>query len=107
MTKDEVRQRICEIGVIPAVRVSSAEDAHFAADTITRAGIPIVEITMTVPEAVELIKHLVERHRKMIVGAGTVLDVETAKKCLDAGAHFVTAPGFNPAVVDFAIQNKL
>ena len=107
MTKEEVVGLIHEIGVIPAVRVSSAEDAHFAADTITRAGIPIVEITMTVPEAVELIKHLVDRHQKMVVGAGTVLNVETAKKCVDAGAHFITAPGFNPAVVDFTVQNKL
>jgi len=105
--KDEVCQLIREVGVIPAIRVSSAEDAHFAAETITRAGIPIVEITMTVPEAVELIKHLVDRHRKMIVGAGTVLNIETAKKCLEAGAHFLTAPGFNPAVVELAIQNNL
>jgi 2-dehydro-3-deoxyphosphogluconate aldolase/(4S)-4-hydroxy-2-oxoglutarate aldolase len=107
MTKDEVCQRIRDIGVIPAIRVSSAEEAHFAADTVCRGGIPIVEITMTVPEAVELITHLVRHHRKVIVGAGTVLNVEVAKKCIDAGANFVTAPGFNAAVVEFAIENKV
>jgi 2-dehydro-3-deoxyphosphogluconate aldolase/(4S)-4-hydroxy-2-oxoglutarate aldolase len=93
----EVCERIKELGIIPAIRVSSAEEAHFAAE-------PIVEITMTVPEAVELIAHLVRHHQKMIVGAGTVLDTETARRCVDAGAGFLTAPGFNPAIVEFAAK---
>jgi 2-dehydro-3-deoxyphosphogluconate aldolase / (4S)-4-hydroxy-2-oxoglutarate aldolase len=102
MKREEVCQLIKQIAIIPAIRVSSAEEAHYAAETVTAAGIPIVEITMTVPEAVELISHLVTHHKKMIVGAGTVLDTETAKRCVDAGASFITAPGFDPAVVDFS-----
>jgi 2-dehydro-3-deoxyphosphogluconate aldolase/(4S)-4-hydroxy-2-oxoglutarate aldolase len=105
--KTEVCERIREIGIIPAIRVSSAEDAHFAADIVAKAGIPIVEITMTVPEAVELISHLVHHHQKMIVGAGTVLDTETARRCMDAGASFLTAPGFDLEIVEFATKENL
>ena len=76
MKKAEVCELIKEIGIIPAIRVSSAEEAHFAADAVAEGGIPIVEITMTVPEAVELISHLVRHHQRMVVGAGTVLDTE-------------------------------
>ena len=75
MNKAEVCEQIRKIGIIPAIRVSSAEEAHFAADAVAQGGIPIVEITMTVPEAVELISHLVREREKMIVGAGTVLDI--------------------------------
>jgi 2-dehydro-3-deoxyphosphogluconate aldolase/(4S)-4-hydroxy-2-oxoglutarate aldolase len=107
MKRDEVCELIKKIGIIPAIRVSSAEDAHYAAETVTAGGIPIVEITMTVPEAVELISHLVTHHKKMIVGAGTVLDTETAKRCVDAGASFLTAPGLDPAIVEFAVKSDV
>jgi 2-dehydro-3-deoxyphosphogluconate aldolase/(4S)-4-hydroxy-2-oxoglutarate aldolase len=107
MKKTEVCERIKEIGVIPAIRVCSAEDAHFAADSVASGGIPIVEITMTVPDAFNLISHLVSHHKKMIVGAGTVLDTETARRCVDAGANFLTAPGFNQAIVEFAIKQEI
>ncbi len=107
MNKTEVCDRIKEIGIIPAIRVSSAEDAHFAADSVAKGGIPIVEITMTVPGAVELITHMVKHHQKMLVGAGTVLDIETAHRCLDAGASFLTAPGFDPQILEFATKQNL
>jgi 2-dehydro-3-deoxyphosphogluconate aldolase/(4S)-4-hydroxy-2-oxoglutarate aldolase len=107
MTKTEVCEFIREIGILPAIRVSSAEEAHFAADCVTAGGIPIVEITMTVPEAVNLIAHLVGHHKTMVVGAGTVLDTETARRCVDAGASFLTAPGFDPELVEFAVQQDL
>ena len=99
MNKSEVCALIREIGVIPAVRLSSAEEAHFAAEAVASGGVPIVEITLTVPGAVELISHLVRYHPNILVGAGTVLDVETARRCLDAGAGFLTAPGFDAAIV--------
>jgi 2-dehydro-3-deoxyphosphogluconate aldolase/(4S)-4-hydroxy-2-oxoglutarate aldolase len=102
LKKDAVCHAIRDIGIIPAIRVSSGDDAHFAAETVTGAGIPIVEITMTVPGAVELISHLVRQNPKAIVGAGTVLDTKTAGQCVDAGASFLTAPSFNPTVVEYA-----
>lgn len=107
MTRDEVCALIKEVGIIPAIRVSSAEDAHFAAETVTAGGIPIVEITMTVPEAVKLISHLVQFHSKMLVGAGTVLNTEIAGKCIDAGATFITSPGLNSKIVDFVAKKDV
>jgi 2-dehydro-3-deoxyphosphogluconate aldolase / (4S)-4-hydroxy-2-oxoglutarate aldolase len=107
MTKDEVCSRIRDIAIIPAIKVSSGDDAHFAAEAVTRAGISIVEITMVVPGAVELISHLVRSDPKILVGAGTVLDTDTARRCVDAGAGFLTAPSFNPTIVDFAAKGNI
>jgi 2-dehydro-3-deoxyphosphogluconate aldolase / (4S)-4-hydroxy-2-oxoglutarate aldolase len=107
MIKADVVKRIHEIGIIPAIRVASAEDAHFAAETVAGAGIPIVEITMTVPEAVKLISHLVHHHPNMIVGAGTVLSTDVANLCSDAGASFLTSPGLNQKMVEFAAQQGI
>jgi 2-dehydro-3-deoxyphosphogluconate aldolase/(4S)-4-hydroxy-2-oxoglutarate aldolase len=107
MSKAETVKRIQEIGIIPAIRVASAEDAHFAAETVAAAGIPIVEITMTVPEAVKLISHLVHHHPNMIVGAGTVLSTDVANLCSDAGACFLTSPGLNQKMVEFAAQQGI
>jgi 2-dehydro-3-deoxyphosphogluconate aldolase/(4S)-4-hydroxy-2-oxoglutarate aldolase len=107
MTKEEVCARIREIGIIPAIRVSTTDDAHFAIEAVASGGIPIVEVTMTVPGAVQLITHLVEHHKKTVVGAGTVLKIDVARQCKDAGAQFITAPGFNPAIVEFAGKEGL
>jgi 2-dehydro-3-deoxyphosphogluconate aldolase/(4S)-4-hydroxy-2-oxoglutarate aldolase len=107
MTRDEVCARIKEIGIIPAIRVSSYEDAHFAIEAVASGGIPIVEVTMTVPGAVELITHLVQHHKKTVVGAGTVLKIDTARQCKDAGVNFITAPGFNASIVEFARNEGL
>ncbi len=107
MKKDDVCALIREVGIIPGIRVSSGDDAHFAAEAVTRGGIPIVEISLAVPGAVELIAHLVRSDPKIVVGAGTVLDPATARKCVDAGASFLTAPSFNPAIVEFAKKENL
>jgi len=94
-----VRARIQEIGIIPAIRTASADDARFAAETLRSAGIPIVEITMTIPGALGVIEHLARAADDLIVGAGTVLETDIVRRCLDAGAHFITSPGFDPDVV--------
>jgi 2-dehydro-3-deoxyphosphogluconate aldolase / (4S)-4-hydroxy-2-oxoglutarate aldolase len=107
MKKTEVCAQIREVGIIPAVRVSTSEEAHFAAEAITSGGIGIVEITLTVAGAVELIAHLSKYHPKMIVGAGTVLNVEMAQKCVDAGAGFLTSPGLSKKVLEFATKNEI
>lgn len=102
MDKGNVRARIEEIAIIPAVRVASAEQARYAAEALQRSGIPIAEITMTVPHAIEVISQLAKSLPEMMVGAGTVLDVETAQRCVDAGANFLTSTGFLADVVEFA-----
>jgi 2-dehydro-3-deoxyphosphogluconate aldolase/(4S)-4-hydroxy-2-oxoglutarate aldolase len=107
MNREQVGQLIRDVAIIPAVRLSSTEDAHFAADSVASGGIPIVEITMTVPGAVDLISHLTQHHKKTLVGAGTVLDVDTARKCVDAGASFLTAPELYLPVVEFAAKQNI
>ena len=107
MNREEVRARIEEIGVIPAVRFRSAEDARFATEAVAHGGIPIVEITMTVPGAVELISDLARNSPDVIVGAGTLFDKETASRCLDAGARFLTSPGLDERIVEFAIKKEV
>ena len=107
MTREEVCARIAEVGIIPGIRVSSPQDALFAAQAVASGGIPIVEITMTVPGALEVISHLVENEPDLVVGAGTVWDVETARRCLDAGAKFLTTTGLDLKTVEFADQQKV
>jgi 2-dehydro-3-deoxyphosphogluconate aldolase / (4S)-4-hydroxy-2-oxoglutarate aldolase len=107
MNKETVRAKIQELGILPGVRTSSAADARFAAETIGKAGIPIVEITMTVPGAIDVISDLVHHLPEVIVGAGTVLDIETAQLCLKAGAKFLTSPGVDLEIVQFARKENV
>lgn len=104
MNQQEVRARIEEIGIIPAIRVYSSEDALFAAEAVSHGGIPIVEVAQTVPNAHTLISHLVQNAPEVIVGAGGVPDVETARRCLDAGAKFLASDGLDPELVTFAAK---
>jgi 2-dehydro-3-deoxyphosphogluconate aldolase/(4S)-4-hydroxy-2-oxoglutarate aldolase len=105
MTRDEAAKRIREIGIVPVVRATSAKHAQLAAEAVCAGGIPIVEVTMTVPGAVELIAQLVKASgAEILIGAGTVLDAETARRCLDAGAQFIVSPGFDSSTVRFVKQ---
>jgi 2-dehydro-3-deoxyphosphogluconate aldolase/(4S)-4-hydroxy-2-oxoglutarate aldolase len=106
MTKEHIRSVIEEIGIIPAIRLSSTQDALFAAEAVSSSGIPIVEVTMTVPGAVEVISELARNHPQLIVGAGTVLNLESARRCLDAGAKFLTSPGLDLETVHFAVKQN-
>jgi 2-dehydro-3-deoxyphosphogluconate aldolase/(4S)-4-hydroxy-2-oxoglutarate aldolase len=102
MTKDEVRVYIEEIGILPSVRVTTQDLARFAAETLYSSGIPITEITLTTPGALAVIHDLANRFPAMAVGAGTVLDEETARRCVEAGARFLTSPGLVQEVVAYA-----
>ena len=102
MKRHEVRARIEENGILPSVRVSSRDMAKFAAETVYSAGISVVEITLTIPGALDVIDDLARRFPDLAVGAGTVLDEEAAVSCIDAGARFLTSPGFVPEVVAYA-----
>ncbi len=102
MKREEIRAKIEATGIVPGIRVASAELALFAAESLNDAGIPVAEITMTVPGAVGVIQKLAAKYSQLVIGAGTVLDVETAKQCVDAGAGFITSPGLIPAVVEYA-----
>src|SRR6266478_2776970 len=105
MDKQKVRDRITEIGIVPVVRASSPRDARIAADAVCEGGIPIVEITMTVPGAIDVIRELTKNAAsEVLVGAGTVLNAEVARRCLDAGAQFLVSPGLNLQTVELAVR---
>jgi 2-dehydro-3-deoxyphosphogluconate aldolase/(4S)-4-hydroxy-2-oxoglutarate aldolase len=106
MTKSEVQQRILETGIVPVVRAASPEQAILAAEAVACGGIPIVEITMTVPGAIQVIEELVRTlGSQVLIGAGTVLEAETADRCVEAGAEFLVSPGFDRETVEFAQRN--
>jgi 2-dehydro-3-deoxyphosphogluconate aldolase/(4S)-4-hydroxy-2-oxoglutarate aldolase len=107
VNKVEVSRRIEELGIIPSIRVSSTVDAMFAADAVSRGGIPIVEVTLTVPDAHKVISHLVKNAPDVMVGAGGVFDVDTAVRCLEAGAQFLTSDAFDPEMVRFALTQNV
>jgi 2-dehydro-3-deoxyphosphogluconate aldolase/(4S)-4-hydroxy-2-oxoglutarate aldolase len=102
MTREEVKARIEDIGIFPGIRVETAEQALYCARTLYDAGIPVVEVTMTVPDAINVISQLAQEFPDMVVGAGTVLDKETAERCLDSGARFITSTGFVSEVLGSA-----
>jgi len=94
--KTDVIHTIKDVGVIPVVRATSADEAMLAIEAIREGGIPVLEITMTVPGAVKLIEEVAKRYGKdVLVGAGTGLDPETATACISSGARFVVSPVLN------------
>jgi 2-dehydro-3-deoxyphosphogluconate aldolase / (4S)-4-hydroxy-2-oxoglutarate aldolase len=103
--KTRVRMRIEEFAIVPSLRPlglpTAADDTRFAAESLFSAGIPIVEISMSIPGAINVISDLAYRFPKMIVGAD-VLDLETARRCLDVGIKFLTSPGLFLDIVEFA-----
>jgi 2-dehydro-3-deoxyphosphogluconate aldolase/(4S)-4-hydroxy-2-oxoglutarate aldolase len=104
MTQEEVAAKIEEIGIFPVIRVNSGDHALYCAEVLWGAGIPVAEITMTIPGGVEVIRTLAQGFPELVVGAGTVLDTETAKRCLDAGARFITSTGMVPSVIEETVR---
>jgi 2-dehydro-3-deoxyphosphogluconate aldolase/(4S)-4-hydroxy-2-oxoglutarate aldolase len=104
MTREEVAAKIEEIGIFPGIRVQSGNHALYCAEILWGAGIPVAEITMTVPGGIDVIRTLAEGFPELVVGAGTVLDTETAKACLDAGARFITSTGMVHSVIEATLQ---
>lgn len=105
MNKQQVRERIVQIGLVPVVRASSPAEACLAAEAVHKGGIPIVEITMTVPGAAAVIRELVRTcGSDVLIGAGTVLNPQAARQCLDAGAQFLVSPGLHLQCVELAVK---
>jgi 2-dehydro-3-deoxyphosphogluconate aldolase/(4S)-4-hydroxy-2-oxoglutarate aldolase len=99
MDRNEVRKKIEAVGIVPCARVSVPEYAIYAAQTLYEAGLPVVEIPLTLHEAPEVIEKLSSQFADLVVGAGTVLDEAAAQRSIDAGARFITCPGFIPEVI--------
>lgn len=103
MTREQVRAKVIEVGIVPVVRAASAKNAIAAAEAIVAGGISIVEITMTVPGALNVISQLADSGSDdVLLGAGTVLDADTARRCFDAGAQFLVTPGFDLGTINAA-----
>jgi 2-dehydro-3-deoxyphosphogluconate aldolase/(4S)-4-hydroxy-2-oxoglutarate aldolase len=101
MTKAQTLERIREVGLIPVLRARSHEEALAIALAIEKGGVPVLEITMTVPGAIDVIRQVIEKcGRRVLVGAGTVLDPETARLCILAGAQFVVSPSLKLSTIE-------
>jgi 2-dehydro-3-deoxyphosphogluconate aldolase/(4S)-4-hydroxy-2-oxoglutarate aldolase len=103
MTIADVVRRIAEVGIVPVVRAATVDEAIRAVDAISAGGIPVVEITMTVPNAVSVIREVAQQYRgKILIGAGTVVTAEQAEQCIRAGAEFLVSPGLSIPVLSVA-----
>ncbi len=103
MTRQQIAHTIQETGIIPVIRATSAEQARSAAEAVERGGIRVIEVTMTVPGAIRVMEKVAEQMGgQVLLGAGTVLDPETARAAILAGAQFLVAPSLNARVIEMA-----
>jgi 2-dehydro-3-deoxyphosphogluconate aldolase/(4S)-4-hydroxy-2-oxoglutarate aldolase len=103
MKIEDVIRRIGEVGIIPVIRAATVDEALRAVEAIGAGGIPVVEITMTVPNAIAAIREVAQQHAgKVLVGAGTVVTAEQAELCIRAGAEFLVSPGLSATVLSVA-----
>ena len=100
MEKAAVLRELREIGLVPVLRADSVEQAMALADAIAAGGVRVLEVTMTVPGAIEVMRRLAEQRPEILIGAGTVLDPETARMCILEGAQFVVSPALNVATIE-------
>lgn len=107
MEKTKVLEKIRREKLVPVVRTDSTSDARKVVKALAKSGIKVFEITMTVPDATELIAELNQEHSEVLLGAGTVLNVEQAQRCVEAGAKFIVSPAFDAATVAFCLENKI
>jgi 2-dehydro-3-deoxyphosphogluconate aldolase / (4S)-4-hydroxy-2-oxoglutarate aldolase len=100
MEKAAVLRELREIGLVPVLRAESVEQAMALADAIAAGGVTVLEVTMTVPGALQVMRRLAEKRPDILIGAGTVLDAETARMCILEGAQFVVSPALNVATIE-------
>ena len=102
-TKEKALALIREVGLIPIVRVPTEDDAFKAAEAIIAAGLGIAEVTMTVPRALHVLEKTAERYGdKVLLGAGTILDPESCRAAILAGAEFIVTPSLDVRVIEIA-----
>ncbi|MBE6350885.1 MAG: bifunctional 4-hydroxy-2-oxoglutarate aldolase/2-dehydro-3-deoxy-phosphogluconate aldolase [Spirochaetaceae bacterium] len=102
-----LNEKVRDIGIIPVVKIDDAAKAVPLAKALIAGGIPAAEVTFRTAAAADAIKAISEACPEMLVGAGTVINVELAKKAIEAGSKFIVSPGFNPAVVDYCISQNV
>jgi 2-dehydro-3-deoxyphosphogluconate aldolase/(4S)-4-hydroxy-2-oxoglutarate aldolase len=98
--REETKQTLEEVGLIPVLRASSVQLGHALVDAMMAGGVTVVEVTMTVPNALTLLRELKQRHgKKLLLGSGTVTDATQAAATIDAGAEFVVSPSLHLDVI--------
>ena len=108
MTIEETVRKIEEIGIVPVVRAANVDEARRAVDAICSGCIPLIEITMTVPNAPAMIQELVREYgNDVLTGAGSVTTAKQAEICLDAGAQFLVSPGLSIPVLQTAAKRGI
>jgi len=107
LTKEEICKKIEEVGVIPSIRVQSVASAIFAAENVAAGGIPIMEIAATIPDSSKVIHDLTQRFPSLIVGGEVIAGLDQAQRHLDAGATFLTGPGFDAEIVGFCAEEEV
>ena len=107
MAEFEVFKKIAQIKIVPLVTVDNVEDAVPLAKALVAGGIPVAEVTFRTPLGGEAIKRIASEVPEVIVGSGTVHDIDHAWETLDNGGKFVITPGFNPKVVDWCLKHDL
>jgi 2-dehydro-3-deoxyphosphogluconate aldolase/(4S)-4-hydroxy-2-oxoglutarate aldolase len=105
MNVETIVRRIGEIGIMPVIRAANADEALRAVEAVCAGGVPIVEITMTVPDAPRVLREVARANSEFLVGAGTVLNAQQAEICIDAGARFLISPGMAPEVIHTASKH--
>src|ERR1700760_4197977 len=100
MRKEQIIERLREIGLVPVLRAESEEQALGIASAIAAGGVTVLEITMTVPGAIRVMSRLTKERPDILIGAGTVLDAETARMCMLEGAQFVVSPALNLQTIE-------
>ncbi len=103
----DVLERLGQLGVVPVVKIERAADGPRLAEALRLGGLPCAEITFRTDAAEEAIRLISRSHPDLVLGAGTVLSVDQAKRAVAAGACFVVSPGFDPAVVDWCIEQHV
>jgi len=104
---NKILEKIGELGIIPVVKIEKVEDSLSLGRALLDGDLPIAEITFRTSAAEDSIKILTKDLPNLLVGAGTILTVEQAKKAVSAGAKFIVSPGFNPKVVDYCVENSI
>ncbi len=107
MEEDGFYDRIARVGVVPVVVLDSVKDALPLGEALVRGGLPAAEVTFRTSAAAACIRAMARRFPDMVVGAGTVLDLEQARRAVDAGATFVVSPGHDMGVVDWCLRNEV
>jgi len=110
MIRLKIIQKISEYGIVAVIRATSKEEGVKIVDAVTKGGINAIEITMTVPGAIDVISELCEIYKdneEVLIGAGTVLDPETARACILAGAKYIVSPSLNPETVKLCNRYRI